>query len=393
MDLTFGARLRSQRESQQLALAAIAEETKINLALLEALERDDLSRWPGGLFRRAYVRTYAQKIGLDPERVVREFTELYPDPVAAVSPVEAIAQNAQGKRPKTRIGLMIAGLAGLRPQRREEQRPVVTPEKFAMEERRAGVPGDMEERRAGVPGDMEERRAGVPGDMEERRSGVPGNQEEHAFVPEPIVDAPAIVELDLGALAEIETPAPRLMVIPSPETNADSRRDVRMLERDVAAAARLCTRIASAQDQGDLACVLEETVEMLGALGAIVWAWDPYRDVLCPVLAHGYPDELLARLPEVRRCADNAIAAVLRCGQKQVIGGSGGATGAFVAPLLTPGACAGVVALEFANGAEQHELVQALATIITAQFSTLFAATSQAFDEAWARPQQSLVAS
>ena len=51
MDLTFGARLRSQRESQQLALATIAEETKINLALLEGLERDDLSRWPGGLFR------------------------------------------------------------------------------------------------------------------------------------------------------------------------------------------------------------------------------------------------------------------------------------------------------------------------------------------------------
>ena len=82
MDLTFGARLRSQREQQQVALATIAEETKINVALLEGLERDDLSRWPGGLFRRAYVRTYAQKIGLDPEQVVREFIELYPDAVA-----------------------------------------------------------------------------------------------------------------------------------------------------------------------------------------------------------------------------------------------------------------------------------------------------------------------
>ena len=76
MDLTFGARLRSQREQQHVALATIAEETKINVALLEGLERDDVSRWPGGLFRRAYVRTYAQKIGLDPEQVVREFIEL-----------------------------------------------------------------------------------------------------------------------------------------------------------------------------------------------------------------------------------------------------------------------------------------------------------------------------
>src|SRR5687767_720081 len=219
MDLTFGARLRSQRESQQLALADIAEDTKINLALLEGLERDDLSRWPGGLFRRAYVRTYAQKIGLDPEQVVREFSERHPDPVAEASPVEAIAENAQGKRPKTRIGLMIAGLAGLRPERRAVQRRVVTPETYVMEERRAGVPGDQEERRAGVPGD----------------------QEEHAVAPEPIVETPALVELDLGALAEIEAPAPRLVMIPSPEANGDPRRDVRMLERDVAATARLCT--------------------------------------------------------------------------------------------------------------------------------------------------------
>jgi hypothetical protein len=354
MDLTFGARLRSQRESQDLALAAIAEETKINLALLEGLERDDLSRWPGGLFRRAYVRTYAQKIGLDPEQVLREFSELHPDPVAAASPVEAIAQSAQGKRPKTRIGLMIAGLAGLRPQRREAQR-VVAPETFAVEG--------------------------------------------HAVVPEPVMETPPIVELDLGALTETEAPAPRLVMISSPEANGDAlpiprSRDVRMLERDVAATARLCTRIASAQDQGDLAGALEETVEMLDALGAILWAWDPHRDVLFPVLAHGYPDELLARLPEVRRCADNAIAGVLRCGQNQVVGSASDATGAFVAPLLTPDGCAGVFALEFTNGAEQRELVQALATIITAQFSTLFAAVrSHAIEEEWARPARSLVAS
>jgi hypothetical protein len=106
--------------------------------------------------------------------------------------------------------------------------------------------------------------------------------------------------------------------------------------------------------------------------------------VLFPVLAHGYPDELLAKLPEVRRCADNAIAAALRCGQKQVVGGTGEGTGAFVAPLLTPDGCAGVFALEFANGAEQRELVQTLATIITAQFSTLFAATSHAIEQSGA---------
>jgi hypothetical protein len=122
------------------------------------------------------VRVYAQKIGLDPEQVVREFSELHPDPVAAASALEALAQNSQGKRPKTRIGLMIAGLAGLRPQRREVQHHVVTPETFAMEERRprrSGRPGGTPSRRSGRPGGTPSRRSGRPGGTPSRRSGRP----------------------------------------------------------------------------------------------------------------------------------------------------------------------------------------------------------------------------
>jgi transcriptional regulator with XRE-family HTH domain len=77
----FGARLRAQREEKKVSLRAIAEETKIKASLLEGLEEDDLAFWPQGLFRRAYVRAYARAIGLEPERVLREFLEKYPEPV------------------------------------------------------------------------------------------------------------------------------------------------------------------------------------------------------------------------------------------------------------------------------------------------------------------------
>jgi transcriptional regulator with XRE-family HTH domain len=40
MELSFGARLRQQRERQQMSLAAFAEQSKIKLSLLEGLERD-----------------------------------------------------------------------------------------------------------------------------------------------------------------------------------------------------------------------------------------------------------------------------------------------------------------------------------------------------------------
>jgi hypothetical protein len=363
MDQTFGARLRSQREQQQVALATIAEETKISVALLEGLERDDLSRWPGGLFRRAYVRTYAQKIGLDPEQVVREFIELYPDAVAGTSPVEAFAQTAgSSKRPKTRIGFLIASLAGLRPQRSEIRQRIVTPEAYSAEEDAA------------------------------EPTAVVHTQVSVEALPEAPAEAAAVEEQQEGL--QEPTTRPKLLKVTSPDATSESRRDGRTLERSVVAAARLCTRIACARDDRDLNSALEETVGMLDAQGAILWAWDPDRDALFPVLAHGYPDELLSKLPEVGRRDGNAIADAFSCGQKQVVRGEGDATGAFVAPLLSPDGCVGVLALEFSNGAEQYELVQALATLVTAQFSTLFAAAPQAaIEEEWVRPDRTLVAS
>src|SRR5262245_35698120 len=72
MPESFGARLRQQREQQQITVASIAEQTKISVTLLEALERDDVSHWPTGIFRRAFMRAYAQAIHLDPDATVRE---------------------------------------------------------------------------------------------------------------------------------------------------------------------------------------------------------------------------------------------------------------------------------------------------------------------------------
>jgi cytoskeletal protein RodZ len=78
---SFGSRLRYERERRQIALKSIAESTKINIALLEGLERDDVSRWPSGIFRKSFIRSYAEAIGVNPDPIVREFVELYPDPL------------------------------------------------------------------------------------------------------------------------------------------------------------------------------------------------------------------------------------------------------------------------------------------------------------------------
>jgi len=90
---TFGARLRRERERRQIALSSISENTKISASLFEGLERNDVSRWPSGIFRRAFIRSYATAIGLDADAVAKEFVERFPDPADAVpEPFEAAAE-------------------------------------------------------------------------------------------------------------------------------------------------------------------------------------------------------------------------------------------------------------------------------------------------------------
>jgi cytoskeletal protein RodZ len=69
----LGLRLRRAREAHKRSLREIALETKISVSALEALERGDYSRLPGGIFGRAIVRAYATQIGLEPEAIVDEF--------------------------------------------------------------------------------------------------------------------------------------------------------------------------------------------------------------------------------------------------------------------------------------------------------------------------------
>jgi hypothetical protein len=60
-------------------LQAIADSTKISVTLLAALERNDVARWPNGIFRRAFFREYVAAIGLSPEPILAEFVRLFPD--------------------------------------------------------------------------------------------------------------------------------------------------------------------------------------------------------------------------------------------------------------------------------------------------------------------------
>src|SRR5262252_8233056 len=83
----FGRKLREARERRGLSLRQIANATKISVPTLEALERNDITRLPGGIFSRGVVRSYALEVGLDPESAIDEFMGQFPhDSVTAGHP-------------------------------------------------------------------------------------------------------------------------------------------------------------------------------------------------------------------------------------------------------------------------------------------------------------------
>ena len=75
---TFGPRLRSERERRGISIETIAAVTKVGADLWLGLERNDFSKWPTGIFARAFIRDYAKAIGIDGDELVDEFCRLFP---------------------------------------------------------------------------------------------------------------------------------------------------------------------------------------------------------------------------------------------------------------------------------------------------------------------------
>jgi transcriptional regulator with XRE-family HTH domain len=99
-ELSLGIWLRRERERRGVTLRQIADQTKVAVPLLEGLEADNLSRWPAGIYRKAFVRSYAAAIGLDADEVVKRFEREHPpEPEATPTNVPPEAGSATAANP------------------------------------------------------------------------------------------------------------------------------------------------------------------------------------------------------------------------------------------------------------------------------------------------------
>ena len=72
----FGASFKKARESKGIPLDRISTETRISTRFLQAIENEDFHLLPGGIFNRGFIRTYAERLGLDPEQAVADYEKL-----------------------------------------------------------------------------------------------------------------------------------------------------------------------------------------------------------------------------------------------------------------------------------------------------------------------------
>jgi cytoskeletal protein RodZ len=135
----FGGKLRQARERRGVSLRQISSATKISVGVLEALERNDVSKLPGGIFSRAFVRSYASEVGLDPDETIRDFVSEFSSEEAPVvhSPVPA----AQPAAPRTSETGRPAPKPAPQPARRIQPSVEIVPDEseFESQQRMASV--------------------------------------------------------------------------------------------------------------------------------------------------------------------------------------------------------------------------------------------------------------
>jgi hypothetical protein len=137
---------------------------------------------------------------------------------------------------------------------------------------------------------------------------------------------------------------------------------------DLEAAAGLCMEMARVETSDGIATLLGRAAGVIDAEQLTLWVGA--GDDLLPVMKHGTSSRPGAAGP-VRRSADHPAARAWRRAVLQTVAADGGSNGEILAPLIGPGGCNGVLAVELRSGRETEPLSRALVVMIAAQLSSV----------------------
>ena len=101
--------LADARAARGVTLKQVSASTKIPVATLQAIERDELESLPGGIFTRGFVRSYADAVGLDPQATLARFEARFPEESSVatlLATIEGRANEEFLRRQRTVKGLL-----------------------------------------------------------------------------------------------------------------------------------------------------------------------------------------------------------------------------------------------------------------------------------------------
>jgi cytoskeleton protein RodZ len=82
----FGERLKRERELREISMDELTKATRIGTRFVEALENEDWTKLPGGVFGHGFVRTIARYLGLNEEALLGEYDLARAEHLAAAPP-------------------------------------------------------------------------------------------------------------------------------------------------------------------------------------------------------------------------------------------------------------------------------------------------------------------
>jgi cytoskeleton protein RodZ len=92
---TLGEELKRRREERQITLSEISEATRIGIRFLKAIDSDNYSVLPGGIFTRSFIRAYAREIGMDDDEAISLYNQQITPPASEAGPATS-GQQAVG---------------------------------------------------------------------------------------------------------------------------------------------------------------------------------------------------------------------------------------------------------------------------------------------------------
>lgn len=95
----LGRQLKEARLQKGMSLDDVQEVTKIRKKYLEAIEAGDYKVLPGSFYVRAFIKTYAEAVGLNPDELMQEPGSV-PAPVQESSTMESVLQS-RSRRPES----------------------------------------------------------------------------------------------------------------------------------------------------------------------------------------------------------------------------------------------------------------------------------------------------